>query len=124
MSDSTLLSLTGIDLGDYSCRGLTLELSLVTANNGLRRTINGAMRDFTAPQFRKYQATISCEDQDAPELQGIWQGAPVTVTCIPGVTGGTDTETPLTLNMLVDSWQSSRAEWDALSNWSINLVEV
>ena len=126
MSDSTLLELTGIELGDYSCRGLTLDLQLVTASNGLRRTVNGALRDFTAPQFRKYQATISCEDQDAPELVGIWQGLPVTVTCIPGVVGATDDNPTATLilDMLVDSWQSSRAEWDALSNWSINLIEV
>jgi len=126
MSDSTLLSLTGITLGDYSCRGLTLELEPIQSNGGLRRTINGGLLDLTAPQFRKFQATISCEDQDAPELTDIWQGMPVTVVCIPGIIGGTDStgSGTITLNMLVDSWKTSRAEWDALTNWSINLLEV
>ncbi len=125
MSDSTLLSITGITIPDYAIRGLTLDLQLVTANDGLRRSVNGDLLDLTAPQFRKYQATLSCEDQDVPTLTDIWQGQVVTVTCIPGVgpvndaSGGT-----LTLNMMVNSWTTSRAEWDSLTNWTIELLEM
>jgi hypothetical protein len=123
MSDSTLLELTGITFGDFSCRGLTMDLQPIQSNDGLQRTINGALLDLTALQFRKYAATISCEDQEAPELGDIWQGMPVTVKCIPGV-GLSDTGGELTLSMLVDSWTTSRDEWNALTNWTINLLEV
>ncbi len=125
MTDSTLLAITGITIPDYAIRGLTLDLQLVTANDGLRRSINGELLDLTAAQFRKYQATLSCEDQDVPTLTDIWQGQIVTVTCIPGVgpvndaSGGT-----LTLSMMVNSWTTSRAEWDSLTNWTIELLEI
>ena len=125
MTDSTLLSITGITIPDYAIRGLTLDLQLVTASDGLRRSVNGELLDLTAPQFRKYSATLSCEDQDVPTLTDIWQGQIVTVTCIPGVgpvndaSGGT-----LTLNMMVNSWTTSRAEWDSLTNWTIELLEI
>ncbi len=125
MTDSTLLSITGITIPDYAIRGLTLDLQLVTASDGLRRSINGELLDLTAAQFRKYSATLSCEDQDVPTLTDIWQGQIVTVTCIPGVgpvndaSGGT-----LTLNMMVSNWTTSRAEWDSLTNWTIELLEI
>ncbi len=125
MTDSTLLSITGITIPDYAIRGLTLDLQLVTASDGLRRSINGELLDLTASQFRKYSATLSCEDQDVPTLTDIWQGQIVTVTCIPSVgpvndaSGGT-----LTLNMMVNSWTTSRAEWDSLTNWTIELLEI
>ncbi len=125
MSSSTLLSITGITIPDYAIRGLTLDLQLVTADGGLRRSINGELLDLTATQFRKYSATLSCEDQDVPTLTDIWQGQIVTVTCIPGVgpvndaSGGT-----LTLNMMVNNWTTSRAEWDSLTNWTIELLEI
>jgi hypothetical protein len=30
----------------------------------------------------------------------------------------------LTLNMMVNSWNTSRAEWDSLTNWTIELLEI
>ncbi len=87
--------------------------------------MNGLLLNLTAPQFQKFSATISCEDVDAPELDGIWQGQPVTVVCIPGMIGETnDTATAITLQMLVDTWNSSRDEWNCLVSWTINLLEV
>lgn len=122
---STVLSLTGITLGDYSCRGLTMDLSPIQSSNGLRRTANGGLLNLTAPQFQKYSASISCQDQDAPELDGIWQGQAVTVVCIPGQVGSSEsTAGAITLNMLVDSWTTSRDEWNSLTSWTINLLEV
>ncbi len=119
MSDSTLLSITGITIPDYAIRGLTLDLQLVVADGGLRRTINGELIDLTAVQFRKYSATISCEDQDVPALTGIWQGQIVSITFIPGTGIGT-----ATLSMMVTNWTTSRAEWDSLTNWTIDLLEI
>jgi hypothetical protein len=125
MTDSTLLSITGITIPDYAIRGLTLDLQLLTATDGLRRSVNGELLDLTAPQFRKYQATLSCEDQDVPTLTDIWQGQIVTVTCIPGVGPVNDYNgNTLTLNMMVNSWNTSRAEWDSLTNWTIELLEI
>jgi hypothetical protein len=115
----TLLSLVGIDLGDYSARGLTLELQPIQSNSGLRRTVNGGLLDLTAPQFRKYSASISCEDVDAPVLTDIWQGMPVSITLIPETGIGV-----VTLSMLVDSWTTSAQEWEHLTSWTINLLEA
>jgi hypothetical protein len=125
MSDSTLLSITGITIPDYAIRDLTFDLELVTSSNGLQRTINGSLRDFTAPQFRdKYNATLSCEDQDVPELTGVNQGTIVTIVCIPGVGPANNTDGTLTLDMMVDSYTTSRAEWQALTNWSIKFQQI
>jgi hypothetical protein len=91
----------------------------------VRRTINGNLRDFTAPQHRKYAVAISCEDVDAPDLAAICRGMPVTVTCIPALPGTSENPTAaLVLDCLVDSWSSERQEWEDISTWSINMVEV
>jgi hypothetical protein len=125
MSESTVLAVTGITIPDYAVRGLKMDLQLIAANDGLRRSINGNLLDLTAPQFRKYSAVLSCEDQDVPELTDIWQGKIVTVTCIPGLGPvNNPTADTLTLSMMVDTWSTSRAEWDALTNWTINLLEI
>lgn len=119
-----MLAITGITIPDYAIRGLTLDLQLVAADGGLRRSINGELLDLTADQFRKYTATLSCEDQDVPTLTDIWQGQIVTITCIPGVGPANNTDGTLTLSMMVDTWNTSRAEWDSLTNWSINFIEI
>jgi hypothetical protein len=47
------------------------------------------------------------------------------MTCIPGVGPVNDTSGgTLTLNMMVTNWNTSRAEWDALTNWTIELLEI
>ena len=120
----TLMALSGITFGDYAVRGITMTLDPIDVA-GLRRTINGTLHDFTAPQFRKYAVTISNEDVDAPDLTGVWKGMPVTVTCIPAMSGVSENPGPqLVLNCLLDSWSSERREWDDLVNWQIKLVEV
>jgi hypothetical protein len=124
MSDSTLLAIAGITIPDYAIRGLVLELQPIANTSGLRRTVNGALGDFTAPQFRKYSAKLSCDDQDVPDLTDIWQGQIVIVTCIPGVGPANNTDGTLTLSMMVDTWDTSRDEWNALTSWSINLLEI
>lgn len=120
----TLLQLDGISFGDTAIRGITMSLTPIDSA-AIRRTINGNLRDFTSPQHRKYAVAISCEDIDAPDLAGIWRGMPVTVTCIPALSGASENPTAaLVLDCLVDSWSSERQEWENNTNWSINLVEV
>ncbi len=120
----TLLQLDGINFGDFAIRGITMTLAPIDSA-AVRRTINGTLRDFTSPQHRKYAVSISCDDVDAPDLAGIWRGMPVTVTCIPALSGASENPTAaLVLDCLVDSWSSERQEWEDISTWSINLVEV
>jgi hypothetical protein len=46
------------------------------------------------------------------------------LTCIPGVGPANNTDGTLTLSMMVDAWTTSRAEWDALTSWSIDFLEI
>ena len=124
ITDSTVLGIVGLTLGEFSCRGLTMELTPIGSNQGLRRSINGVLLDLTAVQFHKYSASISCEDQEAPELTDIWQGKILTVTCIPGLGPSDSTAGSITLTMMLDTWTTSRDEWGALTNWTLNLLEV
>lgn len=119
----TLLELSGITLGDYSCRGLTMTLAPIQAQDGLRRTVNGGLISLSPPQFQKYAVSISCTDAESPILDGIWQGQAVSVTCIPNM-GANNTAGILTLSMLVDSWNVSTDEWGCETSWTINLLEV
>ena len=119
----TLLSISPIDLGDYSARGLTMTLNPISAGAGLRRSVNGTLIDLTSPQFQKFQASISCTDVDAPDLTDIWQGQILTVVCIPNMGPG-NTSSQLTLTMMVDSWNVSTDEWGDQTSWTINLLEV
>ena len=95
MPTNTLLELSGIDLGDYAVRGLQLEIAPIEPGD-LERDINGGLHDLTLTAFRKYQLTITCTDQEAPELTDVWRGKPVTVTCLPralmGVSSGDTAE--------------------------------
>jgi hypothetical protein len=38
--------------------------------------------DISAPQFRKFRSTISCNDQNTPALDGIWPGQQLTIDCV------------------------------------------
>jgi hypothetical protein len=68
----TVLTLSGIGVPPYSARGLTQTLEPIDAAAQLRRTVNGALRDFGYTPFRKYRSTISCADQEPPAVYGVW----------------------------------------------------
>ena len=127
MPVNTLLELSGIDLGDYAVRGLQLELAPIEPGD-LERDINGGLHDLTLTAFRKYRLTISCTDQEAPELTDVWRGKPVTVTCLPralmGVSSGDTGETPLVMSCLVDQWSNAPSEWAHQTSWQLVLLEV
>lgn len=122
----TLLGLDGITYPDWAVRGLTMTLTPI-AMGDLRRDVMGGLNDMTLEQFRKYVVTITCSDQDAPELIDVWKGKIVTVTCLPGLGVGIDTSASdgiLTLVTMVDSWQTSRDEYAAQTSWQMTLLEV
>lgn len=142
MSDDTLLALTGIGIPDYSARGLTQTLEPIEASANLRRTVNGALVDFSYVPFRKYKSTISCQDQEPPAIDGVWPGRLVTVDCVaelsypaasaptrpvvPGSVrnGGAFTFYRPQLEMLVTGFSISWDEYGATTHWQMDLEEV
>lgn len=142
----TVLSLSGIGVPPYSARGLTQTLAPIGASQQMRRTINGALRDFSGSQFQKYASTISGTDQQPPACDGVWPGKSVLVNCIaelcisgtvtdPGALGRTPVsgsirhESGFTfyrpqLTMRVVNFSLGRREWDAEVTWSMDLEEV
>lgn len=118
----TLLAITGIDLGSYSTRDLQVEVAPVAAGE-LVYDVNGNLVDMTLATFRKFAVTISCTDVEAPDLVGVWRGKEVTISLIPDLGLDEGTDGPMTLNCMVDSWQSGRRERLAETAWSITLIQ-
>jgi len=139
----TLLVISGPGMPPYAARGLSQTLDPIDAAGVLARTVNGGLIDFSPPQMRKYKSTISCTDQDAPALDGIWPGMPLTVDCVselgyltaggtpqrdavPGSerTAGAWTWYRPRLDMVVVSYSASTNEYGAEVGWTLDLEEV
>lgn len=80
-TETTELAFSGPGIQPYSGRGLTQTLDLIDGAGVVRRTVNGLLRDRSAPQFRVYQSTISATDAMAPAFDGIVPGTILTVDC-------------------------------------------
>lgn len=140
----TLLRISGIDVPPWSARGLTQTLAPIDAAANNWRTINGALLDVSAPQFRKYKSTITCNDQNPPAFSGLWPGRTLTIDCVselsyktgaagqperPVVEGSTRVEGLFTiyrprLEMKCMSFSKDQDEYGAAVGWSIELEEV
>ena len=139
----TLLVISGPGMPPYAARGLTQTLDPIDAAGVLARTVNGGLIDFSPPQMRKYKSTISCTDQDAPALDGIWPGMPLTVDCVSELgyltAGGTPQRNAVPgsertagawtwyrprLDMLVVSYSVGTNEYGAAVEWKLDLEEV
>lgn len=139
----TLLVITGIGLTPYSARGLKQTLEPIEAAKGhLVRTVNGGFLDLSPPQFRKYKSQITCDDMNAPALDGVFEGLAVTVDCVaelPYPTGGTPNRPVVDdssredgaftfyrprLDMVVLDWQVTTDEWGAAVGWRLDLEEA
>lgn len=84
----TLLKITplsgrsGFALTPYAGRGATQTLDQIDSPApATRRDINGTLYDVSAPQFEKYQSSISFKDTEAPKMDKAWRGQPVEVEC-------------------------------------------
>jgi hypothetical protein len=127
----------------YSARGLTQTLEPIQQAQQLRRTINGASVDLSVSQFRKYSSRISCTDQRAPAIDGIWPGQTVTVSCVAELSylteGGTPQRTVVSgssytegaftfyrpqLTMRVVTPQTQMDEYKASVEWHLDLEEI
>lgn len=149
--ENTVLALSGVGVPPYSARGLRQSITPIDSSRQMRRTVNGVLRDFSGPQFRKYGSTIGGTDQQPPACDGVWPGRQVTVSCIvelavQGEFDITDTEVtealgriPVTgsirsesgftfyrpmLIMRVTNFTIDRDEWGAQVQWSMDLEEV
>lgn len=150
--EGTVLTISGIDFTPWSARGLSQTLEAVSESSQLARTVDGELDDLSTSQFRKYRSTISCNDFDIPAIDGLFPGQEVVVDCIvelsyaePGTSTGVETlgdsaSRPIVpgslvsengfvryrprLTMRVESLSTTRDEWNAVSQWSIDLVEV
>lgn len=133
------LVITGIGLPPASIRGVKQTLAPIGSASKMARTVNGALVDISASQFRKYSSSISCSDQQPPELTGVWPGALVTVDCIVELVATaaevleraaveTRTEDGFVfyrprLTMRVISYNLDKDEWGAVVGWSLELEE-
>ncbi len=77
-------------LPPFAIRDVTQTLDFITGTGAggsvmgtwIREDVNGNLMDLTAPQFRKFQSTITCKDQDAPAMDGdAWLGTTCEVSC-------------------------------------------
>lgn len=116
-SETTLLSIDGIDLGPYSTRDLTMTLEPIDQSSQVDRDINGELIDLSESQFQKYRVTISATDQQSPVFAGVFPGTEITITCVPQL--GYDDEYPLTLVCLTLPWSLSRREYAAQTTWQL-----
>jgi hypothetical protein len=148
MSDSydaatTILVISSMGVPPYSARGLQQTLEPIQAAASMRRTVNGELKDISAPQFKKYSSQISCNDQQVPALSGVWPGDTVTVDCVarlaylsvggsaerPVVEGSENVEGDFTfyrprLTMKVMSFNEQEDEYGATVSWNLQLEEI
>jgi hypothetical protein len=150
----SILALTGMGVTPYSSRGLKQSLQPISGSVQTRRTVNGTLHDVSDPIFRKYESTITGEDQEPPAVEGIWPGMQLVVDCIveiavlgvfEDVTDGTSEEDVVfdkphvpgsvrndgtftyyrpRLTMLITGFEVERDEWDATVGWAMQLEEV
>ena len=135
----TILQINGIPLVPQSARGLTESIEPIAEAVSLRRTVNGKLINVAAPAYRKYRATITCGDFNAPALDGVFPGAVVTVDCVsefstegsperPVVAGSERTAGGVTyyrpqLTMLVSNYSTQTDEYGAAVSWTLELEE-
>lgn len=141
MSGETILAITPFGFSPYSARGLQQTLQHIGQAAALRRTVNGDLVDISSEQFRKYQTTITGNDQEPPAFDSVWPGQQITVDCIsemsfatggaPGravVPGSLRVDGDYTfyrprLTMRVVSFNVQRDEWQAQTGWTLTAEE-
>jgi hypothetical protein len=119
MPAHTLLSIDNIDFSQWAVRCITMTLEPIEQAAALARDCRGFLADVSLAQFRQYKVSISCTDQEAPQLTGIWPGQDVTIVCVPGLGVPDSTDGQLTILAKVTRWQTSRDEWAAETAWSL-----
>lgn len=138
----TVLVLEGMGIPSWSARGIQESFGLIDGASQLERSCNGNLIDFGAEQFRKYTLQLSCSDQRAPRLNGMWPGTELTVTpvtefirptgdaaereVLPGSerVEGDFTVYRVRLTMWVKDFTVQTDEYGAAVSWELNLEET
>lgn len=140
----TLLKLDPIGVPPYSARGIDQTLEPIALATDIEEDINGILVDFSAPQFRKYKTEITCTDNEAPALSGVWPGRTIlTISCVqelgyltasglperPVVEGSMRASGDMTyyrpiLVMMVTGYSAGRPEWAGTINWKLSASEL
>lgn len=143
-NDFTTLVLDGIGVAPYSARGISQSLEPIAESSHLEYTINGELIDLGIPELRKFQVSISCTDQEAPALSGIWPGVAFTLHSIeplsfptaeparkerPSVPGseyqiGDMTYYRPILELVCSSWKTNITEYGRDINWQLEARET
>jgi hypothetical protein len=124
MPEFTLLSIDGITIPDYAARRMVVTVT-PEDNGSMERDVNGILVDLTLTSFHKLHVSIAGSDKEAPTLNGIFRGSgPYVVTLIPNTGVSDSTDGTLTLTMRVDTWNSAAQDWEATTDWRIDLIEV
>lgn len=142
MADESVLVLSPIGVAPYSIRGATQTLDLIDDGGDFQRTVNGLLVNLAPSAFQKYRSTISCEDVEAPALDGVWLGQTLTVHCIAEigwimsggpdrtavsgserVSGGVNYYRPV-LSMMVTALSIERDEYGHMTSWRMELEEI
>jgi hypothetical protein len=139
---TTLLEISVLGVPIYSARGLTQTLSIISAAKVQRRTVNGGLVDVSYVPFRKYSTTITCTDQRAPSIDGIFPGQIVSISCVAelafavggspqreAVSGSEYTEAGFTFyrpffpTMMIRDVETGEDEWQGGVKWKIEAEE-
>jgi hypothetical protein len=113
----TLIAIDTIDFTDYAVRGITMTLTPIDQAKNLARDCLGNLIDISVSQFQQFKISITCTDNDAPELTNVWPGQDIAITCLPRMNNTSDT--PLVIDAKVTSWNTSRDEWNAEIAWQL-----
>lgn len=143
-NSDTMLSISSFGHMIFQARGLSQTLSVIGEATQLERTVNGTLKDISAPQFRKYESRITVPSEVYPTpIDGIFPGMEVTVHCavslayITGavgfpkrteVSGSSWSENGYTfyrpsLVMLIKHIETHFDEWKNVVGWSVDLEE-
>jgi hypothetical protein len=139
----TVFRLSAMGVPPYSARGLTQTLAPIAQAAQLKRTVNGNLKDVSFDGFKKYQSTVSGDDQEPPAVDGVWPGLEVVVDCIEELSyrtvGGSPERAVVEgssrvsgnytiyrprLSMRIVGFTMSKNEYDATINWSMELEEI
>jgi hypothetical protein len=144
-NSDTMLSISSMGHMIFQARGLSQTLEVIGEASQMERTINGTLKDISAPQFRKYTSKINVPSEVYPTpIDGIFPGQQVSVHCavsLAYITGaaGFPKRTPASgsswsengytfyrplLTMLVKHVETHFDEWKNVVGWSIELEEV
>lgn len=143
MSDTNLvISIVGFP--PASCRGVKQTIKPIAEAAAFRRTVNYKLKNTAPALAQKYALEITCDDLNAPCLDGVYIGAEAVIDCVgelPYITGaagaphrptvpdsayvmGEATIARPRLNITITDFQWDTDEAEATVGWRITAEET